>query len=77
MFGSFGMLAFFVSVAAGLYALFETLSQGGLRANATADSGIVMFAVGIQVSADGFAGRNAGWTYHESQEKSIYAVRGR
>ena len=76
VFGSFGMLAFFVSIAAGFVrSVSETLSQGRLRANTTTDPGIVMFAVGIQFLLMGLLAEMLVRTYHESQEKSIYAVR--
>ena len=61
VFGSFGMLAFFVSLlAAVVRAVSEALPQGRLRANTTADSGDRDVCGWHSVSADGFAGGDAG-----------------
>jgi glycosyltransferase involved in cell wall biosynthesis len=76
VFGSFGLLAFFVSVAAGLYAIFLKLfHKADFVQTPLPILAIVMFAVGIQFLLMGLLAEMLVRTYHESQEKSIYAVR--
>ena len=76
VFGSFGMLAFFVSIAAGLYAVFLKLfHKADFVQTPLPILAIVMFAVGIQFLLMGLLAEMLVRTYHESQEKSIYAVR--
>jgi len=76
VFGSFGMVAFFVSVVAGLYAIFLKLfHKGDFVQTPLPILAIVMFAVGIQFLLMGLLAEMLVRTYHESQEKSIYAVR--
>ncbi|MBA2524606.1 MAG: glycosyltransferase family 2 protein [Pyrinomonadaceae bacterium] len=78
VFGSFGMLAFFVSVVAGLYAVFLKLfHKADFVQTPLPILAIVMFAVGIQFLLMGLLAEMLVRTYHESQEKSIYAVRER
>ncbi len=76
VFGSFGMLAFFVSVVAGLYAIFLKLfHKADFVQTPLPILAIVMFAVGVQFLLMGLLAEMLVRTYHESQEKSIYAVR--
>ncbi len=76
VFGSFGMLAFFVSVVAGLYAIFlKIFHKADFVQTPLPILAIVMFAVGIQFLLMGLLAEMLVRTYHESQEKSIYAVR--
>lgn len=76
VFGSFGMLAFSVSVVAGLYAVFLKLfHKADFVQTPLPILAIVMFAVGIQFLLMGLLAEMLVRTYHESQEKSIYAVR--
>ena len=76
VFGSFGMLAFFISVLAGLYAVFLKLfHKADFVQTPLPILAIVMFAVGIQFLLMGLLAEMLVRTYHESQEKSIYAVR--
>ncbi|MBA3513312.1 MAG: glycosyltransferase family 2 protein [Pyrinomonadaceae bacterium] len=76
VFGSFGMLAFFVSVGAGLYAIFLKLfHKADLVQTPLPILAIVMFAVGVQFLLMGLLAEMLVRTYHESQQKSIYAVR--
>ena len=78
VFGSFGMLAFLVSVLAGSYAVFLKLfHKADLVQTPLPILAIVMFAVGIQFLLMGLLAEMLVRTYHESQEKSIYAVRER
>jgi glycosyltransferase involved in cell wall biosynthesis len=76
VFGSFGMLAFLISVLAGLYAVFLKLfHKADFVQTPLPILAIVMFAVGIQFLLMGLLAEMLVRTYHESQAKSIYAVR--
>jgi glycosyltransferase involved in cell wall biosynthesis len=76
VFGSFGMLAFLVSVLGGLYAVFLKLfHKADFVQTPLPILAIVMFAVGIQFLLMGLLAEMLVRTYHESQAKSIYAVR--
>jgi glycosyltransferase involved in cell wall biosynthesis len=76
IFGTFGLLSFFVSFVATAWALVlkftgkATLIQTPLPIIA-----VVMFAVGIQFLLMGLLAEMLVRTYHESQAKRIYAVR--
>src|SRR4026209_1968257 len=76
VFGSFGMLAFLISVLAGLYAVFLKLfHKADFVQTPLPILAIVMFAVGIQFLLMGLLAEMLVRTYHESQSKAIYAVR--
>lgn len=76
VFGSFGMLAFLISFLAGLYAVFLKLfHRADFVQTPLPILAIVMFAVGIQFLLMGLLAEMLVRTYHESQAKSIYAVR--
>ena len=76
VFGSFGMLAFLISFLAGLYAIFLKLfHRADFVQTPLPILAIVMFAVGIQFLLMGLLAEMLVRTYHESQAKSIYAVR--
>jgi glycosyltransferase involved in cell wall biosynthesis len=76
VFGSFGMLAFLISILAGLYALFLKLfHKADFVQTPLPILAIVMFAVGIQFLLMGLLAEMLVRTYHESQSKAIYAVR--
>ena len=78
VFGSFGMLAFLISLLAGLYAVFLKLfHRADFVQTPLPILAIVMFAVGIQFLLMGLLAEMLVRTYHESQAKSIYAVRER
>jgi glycosyltransferase involved in cell wall biosynthesis len=78
VFGSFGMLAFLISILAGLYAVFLKLfHKADFVQTPLPILAIVMFAVGIQFLLMGLLAEMLVRTYHESQSKSIYAVRER
>ena len=78
VFGSFGMLAFLISVLAGLYAVFLKLfHKADFVQTPLPILAIVMFAVGIQFLLMGLLAEMLVRTYHESQSKAIYAVRER
>src|SRR5688500_16107922 len=76
VFGSFGMLAFLISILAGLYAVFLKLfHKADFVQPPLPILAIVMFAVGIQFLLMGLLAEMLVRTYHESQSKAIYAVR--
>lgn len=78
VFGSFGMLAFLISLLAGLYAVFLKLfHKADFVQTPLPILAIVMFAVGIQFLLMGLLAEMLVRTYHESQAKSIYSVRER
>ncbi|HJZ12420.1 MAG TPA: glycosyltransferase, partial [Acidobacteriota bacterium] len=76
VFGSFGMLAFTVSLLSGLYAVFLKLfHKADFVQTPLPILAVVMFAVGIQFLLMGLLAEMLVRTYHESQAKSIYSVR--
>ncbi len=76
IFGTFGMLAFLVSLLAGLYAVFlKIFHKADFVQTPLPILAIVMFAVAIQFLLMGMLAEMLVRTYHESQAKSIYAVR--
>ena len=78
VFGSFGMFAFLISLLAGLYAVFLKLfHKADFVQTPLPILTIVMFAVGVQFMLMGLLAEMLVRTYHESQAKSIYAVRER
>ena len=78
VFGSFGMLAFGISLLSGLYALFlKVIHKADLVQTPLPVLSIVLFAVGVQFLLMGLLAEMLVRTYHESQAKSIYAVRER
>ena len=78
VFGSFGMLAFAVSILSGLYAVFlKIVHQADFVQTPLPILSVVMFAVGVQFLLMGLLAEMLVRTYHESQAKAIYAVRER
>lgn len=85
VFGTFGMVAFFVSILAGLYALFMKVAgrigfprmQADFIETPLPILCIVMFAISLQFFLMGLLAEMMVRTYHESQDKAIYAVRER
>ena len=78
VFGSFGMLAFAISLFSGLYALFlKVIHKADFVQTPLPVLCIVMFAVGVQFLLMGLLAEMLVRTYHESQAKAIYAVRER
>jgi glycosyltransferase involved in cell wall biosynthesis len=78
VFGTFGMLAFLISLLAGLYAVFlKIFHRADFVQTPLPILTIVMFAVGIQFLLMGLLAEMLVRTYHESQAKPIYAVRER
>jgi len=78
VFGTFGMLAFLVSVFAGLLAVYwKLVGRADFVQTPLPVLAIVMFAVGVQFFLMGLLAEMQVRTYHESQAKPIYAVRER
>ncbi len=78
VFGSFGMLAFAISLLSGLYAVFlKIIHKADFVQTPLPVLCIVMFAVGVQFLLMGLLAEMLVRTYHESQSKAIYAVRER
>ena len=78
VFGSFGMLAFAISLLSGLYALFlKVIHKADFVQTPLPVLCIVIFAVGVQFLLMGLLAEMLVRTYHESQAKAIYAVRER
>jgi len=78
VFGTFGVLAFLVSLLASLYAVFlKVFHKADFVQTPLPILAVVMFAVGIQFLLMGLLAEMMVRTYHESQAKSIYAVRER
>lgn len=83
VFGTFGLLAFAASIFAGLYAVFLKFADDVGLPQFQADFvetplpilSIVMFAIAIQFFLMGLLAELLVRTYHESQDKAIYAVR--
>jgi glycosyltransferase involved in cell wall biosynthesis len=78
VFGSFGLLAFAISLLSGLYAVFlKIIHKADFVQTPLPILCIVMFAVGVQFLLMGLLAEMLVRTYHESQAKAIYAVRER
>jgi len=78
VFGSFGMLAFAISLFSGLYAVFlKLIHKADFVQTPLPVLSVVMFAVGVQFLLMGLLAEMLVRTYHESQAKAIYAVRER
>lgn len=83
VFGLFATIAFFISIFSGLYALFlkgaNFLGLPQYHADFVETPlpilSIVMFAISIQFILMGLLAEMLVRTYHESQDKTIYAVR--
>jgi len=78
VFGTFGMLAFAISILSGLYAVFlKIFHRADFVQTPLPILSIVMFAVGVQFLLMGLLAEMLVRTYHESQAKAIYSVRER
>lgn len=83
VFGTFGMIAFFASILSGIYAVFLKFARHLGFPHYQADFvetplpilSIVMFAISVQFILMGLLAEMLVRTYHESQDKAIYAVR--
>lgn len=77
VFGTFGMLAFFLSVVAGIWAIVLKLYGTSFILTPLPVIAIVMLAISVQFFLMGLLAELLVRTYHESQNKTIYAVRER
>jgi dolichol-phosphate mannosyltransferase len=78
VFGSFGMLVFAISILSGLYAVYlKLVHKADFVQTPLPILSVVMFAVGVQFLLMGLLAEMLVRTYHESQAKTIYAVRER
>ena len=78
VFGAFGMLTFFVSILAGAWAFALKIFYGtSFILTPLPIIAIVMFAIAVQFFLMGLLAELQVRTYHESQDKAIYAVRER
>lgn len=76
VFGAFGMGAFFISMLAGLWAIFLKLYyHTSFILTPLPIIAIVMLAISVQFFLMGLLAELLVRTYHESQDKAIYAVR--
>ncbi|MFL6227912.1 MAG: glycosyltransferase, partial [Pyrinomonadaceae bacterium] len=78
VFGTFGLVAFLISLVAGTWALFLKLFEHvSFILTPLPVLSIVLFAVGVQFFLMGLLAEMLVRTYHESQAKAIYTVRER
>jgi len=78
VFGVFGTGAFFISMVAGLWAVALKIFQGvSFILTPLPIIAVVMLAISVQFFLMGLLAELLVRTYHESQDKSIYAVRER
>lgn len=76
VFGTFGMLAFFLSVVAAIWAFVLKFVYGvSFILTPLPIIAIVMLAIAVQFILMGLLAEMLVRTYHESQDKAIYAVR--
>jgi dolichol-phosphate mannosyltransferase len=76
VFGTFGLIAFALSVIAGVWALFLKLFEGvSFILTPLPIIAVVMLAISTQFFLMGLLAEMLVRTYHESQDKAIYAVR--
>jgi glycosyltransferase involved in cell wall biosynthesis len=78
VFGTFGMIAFFLSIIAGIWAFVLKFIYGvSFISTPLPLIAIVMLAISVQFILMGLLAEMLVRTYHESQDKTIYAVRER
>jgi len=77
VFGMFGFSSFIISAIAFVWALIRKFGGESFIRNPLFTITIVMFAVGVQFILMGLLAEMLVRTYHESQSKTIYAVRER
>jgi dolichol-phosphate mannosyltransferase len=76
VFGGFGMIAFAISVIAGFWAVYLKLFEGtSFILTPLPIIAVVMLAISVQFFLMGLLAELLVRTYHESQDKAIYAVR--
>ena len=75
VFGMFGMLAFFLSVISGIWAIVLKFYGVSFIQTPLPVVTVVMLAISVQFFLMGLLAELSVRTYHESQDKAIYAVR--
>jgi glycosyltransferase involved in cell wall biosynthesis len=75
VFGTFGMLSFFVSMIAGIWAIVLKILGTSFILTPLPMITVVMLAISVQFFLMGLLAELQVRTYHESQSKAIYAVR--
>ena len=76
VFGAFGMIAFFISMLAGVWAVGLKIFRGtSFILTPLPIITVVLLAISVQFFLMGLLAELLVRTYHESQDKSIYAVR--
>jgi glycosyltransferase involved in cell wall biosynthesis len=76
VFGTFGLIAFMLSIIAGLWAFYLKFVRGvSFILTPLPIIAIVMLAISVQFFLMGLLAEMLVRTYHESQDKTIYAVR--
>ena len=75
VFGTFGMLSFFVSMIAGIWAIVLKIFGTSFILTPLPMITVVMLAISVQFFLMGLLAELQVRTYHESQSKAIYAVR--
>jgi glycosyltransferase involved in cell wall biosynthesis len=76
VFGAFGVIAFFISIFSGLWAIGLKLFRGtSFILTPLPIIAVVMLAISVQFFLMGLLAELLVRTYHESQDKAIYAVR--
>ena len=75
VFGTFGMLAFFLAVIAGIWAIVLKFYGTSFILTPLPIITVVMLAISVQFFLMGLLAELLVRTYHESQDKAIYAVR--
>ena len=75
VFGTFGMIAFFLSLIAGVWAIVLKFYGTSFILTPLPVITVVMLAISVQFFLMGLLAELSVRTYHESQDKAIYAVR--
>ena len=76
VFGTFGIIAFLLSIIAGIWAFFLKIFEGkSFISTPLPVVTVVMLAISVQFFLMGLLAELLVRTYHESQDKRIYAVR--
>src|SRR5215813_216834 len=75
VFGTFGMLAFFLALVAGIWAIVLKFYGTSFILTPLPVITVVMLAISVQFFLMGLLAELLVRTYHESQDKAIYAVR--
>lgn len=77
VFGTFGMIAFLLSMIAGVWAVVLKIEGTSFILTPLPVITVVMLAISVQFFLMGLLAELSVRTYHESQDKAIYAVRER